>query len=340
MRPGWVRMQPAYSPRLVGNRANLLAQVGALYYLDGLTQQEIAKLLRLSRPKISRLLCAARDEGIVRIVVKPPRGVLAKLEMELEEQFELREVRVVPLASGRSPEWASRQIGTAAAADLSRSIRSGHVVGLVGGALLASMIDAVSPMVASDVRVVQGVGWENATTLQRTLMDLVSELAHRIEASAMVLPAPSIVASEIVRRDLEADPHIGDTLRMLGMLDTLYVELSSNISVVQKATRTQAGSVPVGHIAFRHFDRAGRLLGACADGHVLGITVEEIRRARHVVALAHAPANAHAIVAAMRTRLIDTLITDELTARAIAVLGREVEPFVSTCGARGARFIP
>ena len=332
-------MRPAYSPHDTGIRANLLAQVGALYYLDGLTQAEIARRLRLSRPKVSRLLCAARDEGIVRIVVKPPRDVLAMLETELEQRFELREVRVAPLASGRSPEWARRQIGAAAAADFSRSTRSGHAVGLAGGVLIASMIDAARPMATSDVRVVQGLGWESAASSQRTLMDLVRELAHRIEGAASVLPAPSVVASDAVRRELEADPHIGDTLEKLGRLDTLYVELASSKSDVVNSTPAEAGSLPVGHIALRHFDRAGRLLGASADGHVLGITVEQIRRARHVVALAHSPANAHAIVAALRTRLIDTLITDELTARAIAVLWREVEPFMPTPAARRSRSV-
>ena len=329
-------MRPFYSPSPAGNRASLLAQIGALYYLDGLTQAEIARQLCLSRPKVSRLLGAARDEGIVRIVVKPPQGVLAALETELEEKFGLREARVVPLESGRSPEWARRQLGAAAAADFSRTMKSGHVVGLVGGGLLASMIGAVSPMVTSDVRVVQGVGWEDRTSLQRTLDDLVTELAHRIQASAIVLPAPSIVASDAARRTLEDDPHIGDALRVLGMLDTLYVELSASTSVVANARLAHAGAIPVGHVALRHFDRAGRLLGACADSHVVGITVEQIRRTKHVVALAHGPANAFAILAALRTRLIDTLITDELTARSIVVLNREVEPFVSMCGARSS----
>jgi deoxyribonucleoside regulator len=197
----------------------------------------------------------------------------------------------------------------------------------------------VRPMVKSDVRVVQGVGWESTSTLQRTLRDLVSELAHRIEASAIALPAPSVVASDAVRSDLEVDSHIGDTLRMLGALDTLYVELSSSIPAVEK-TMAEQGSVPVGHIAHRHFDQTGRLLGTCADGHVVGITVDQMRRAAHVVALAHGPVRVHAIAAARSTGLIHTLITDELTARALAALRRsEVEP-IPTPAARNARSLP
>jgi deoxyribonucleoside regulator len=285
-------------------RACLLAQVGALYYLDGRTQADIAELLGLSRPKVSRLLCAAREAGIVRIVVNPPPRLPVGLETELETFDE-------------SPDLTRRQLGIAAAADLTRSVRPGHTVGLIGTELLASMIDAVDPMVASGVRVVQGIGWEQApSSPQRTLMDLVLDLARRIQGSAVVLSAPSVVDSDEVRRNLETDPQISDALHALDALDTLYTEVAPAAPIV----RASAAPVPMGRIALRHFDCRGRMLGATADGHVVGLTIEQLRRARHVVALAHGEAQAQVIAAAMRTRLVGTLITDERTARAIAAL--------------------
>jgi deoxyribonucleoside regulator len=298
-------------------RACLLAQVGALYYLDGRTQADIAELLGLSRPKVSRLLCAAREAGIVRIVVNPPPRLPVGLETELETRFALREVRIVPSSFDEPPDLTRRQLGIAAAADLTRSVRPGHTVGLIGTELLASMIDAVDPMVDSGVRVVQGIGWEQApSSPQRTLMDLVLDLARRIQGSAVVLSAPSVVDSDEVRRNLETDPQISDALHALDALDTLYTEVAPAAPIV----RAGAAPVPMGRIALRHFDCRGRMLGATADGHVVGLTIEQLRRARHVVALAHGEAQAQVIAAAMRTRLVGTLITDERTARAIAAL--------------------
>ena len=301
------------------SRADLLAQVSTLYYLDGRSQESIAKRFRISRSKVSRLLCAARDAGIARITVKSPPGVLATLEVELEARFKLREVRIVPLASGGALEMERRKLGIAAAADFARTVKDGYTVGLVGGALLASMIDAVAPMVRTGAHVIQGVGWEYAPT-DRTLMSLVWELANRIQATAVMLSAPSMPGSEAMRRGLEADPRIGDTLRTLATLDTLYVEVAPGVSRMTTNVLPHRKPVAVGHVALRHFDHRGRMLGTGADGHVVGITVEQMRRARHVVALAHGAAHAPVIAAAMRTGLIDTLITDELTARAIAAL--------------------
>ena len=301
----------------VPRRAELLAHVSALYYLDGCTQAVIANRLQLSRQKVCRLLGFAREAGMVRIDVRPPQGVLMTLESELEERFGLREVRVAALTDGRSPEWVRERIGVTAAADFVRTLRAEHVVGLVGAELLASMIDAVAPMSTSGVRVIQAVGWEQTASEQRPLADLVRELAHRIEGCAVVLTVPSIVESGEVKRQLEADRHIGDALRELDALDTLYVEIATGDACAAAVSKRPTAA---GHIALRHFDDGGRMLGPVVDGHVVGITLQQLRDARHVVALAHGPAQAAAIMAALRTGLIHALITDELTARGIAAL--------------------
>ena len=299
------------------SRAELLAHVSALYYLDNCTQAAIANRLQLSRQKVCRLLGFAREAGMVRIVVRPPKGVLVTLESELEERFAVREVRVVTLAPGDSPDSVRRRIGVTAAADFARTLRAGHLVGLVGGELLASMIDAVAPMSTSGVRLLQAVGWAHTQSEQRPIAELVHELARRVEGTAVVLTVPSIVDSEAVKRQLEADEHIGEALRALGSLDTLYVEIGNGDACGASVT---GRPTPVGHIALRHFDDTGRMLGPVVDGQVVGISLQQLRRANHVVALAHGPAHAVAISAAMRTGLIHGLITDEITARAIAAL--------------------
>ena len=47
----------------------LIIDASVLYYLEGKTQNEIAKELYLSRPKVSRLLKKARDLQIVDITI-------------------------------------------------------------------------------------------------------------------------------------------------------------------------------------------------------------------------------------------------------------------------------
>ncbi len=56
-----------------------LYKVARAYYLDGLTQLQIARCMGLSRPKVSRLLKKAKSEKVVNITLVPSAGGMALL---------------------------------------------------------------------------------------------------------------------------------------------------------------------------------------------------------------------------------------------------------------------
>ena len=107
----------------------LALRAATLYYLDGLTQAEIASRLGVSRPTAGRLVGRAKAKGLVRIeVVVPPDmrdDLHAEEERELEQRFGLTEAVVAGHgvdigAPGRPAAFAS--VGRAAAALLMRRL--------------------------------------------------------------------------------------------------------------------------------------------------------------------------------------------------------------------------
>src|SRR3954468_13561446 len=80
----------------------LALRAATLYYLDGLTQAEVAARLGVSRPTAGRLIARAKADGLVRIeVVVPPDvgdDLHAAEERELERTFGLTEAVI----AGRS----------------------------------------------------------------------------------------------------------------------------------------------------------------------------------------------------------------------------------------------
>jgi len=62
---------------------DFLYRLAIMYYTEGLTQQEIAQRLGISRPQISRGLARAQEVGIVRIQIVPPAEGLSYLEEQL-----------------------------------------------------------------------------------------------------------------------------------------------------------------------------------------------------------------------------------------------------------------
>ena len=74
----------------------LMTKVCDLYYNQNVSQQQIASMLSLSRPTVSRLLSSARERGIVQISVSNLDLIRYwEMERKLEEMYGLKEVLIV-----------------------------------------------------------------------------------------------------------------------------------------------------------------------------------------------------------------------------------------------------
>ncbi|MBV9880234.1 MAG: sugar-binding transcriptional regulator [Gemmatirosa sp.] len=305
----------------------LLSKVSTLYYLRDQTQQDIAERLRISRPTVSRLLQEARDQGIVQITVAPPRGLHIELETRLEDRYGLEAVQVASGEAGQDPALLRRQVGVAAAAYLARTIQPNETLGLAWGTTLNAMVQAMAPLPTPGVRVVQTLGGIGPPDAEAYAADLVRRLAQLLGAGTVLLPAPGVVATAAVRDVLRDDPHVQTALRQLDALDTVYVGIGALATnpVLNDGHSLPAGTLAelrdagaVGDIALRFFDAEGTPVETSLDGRLLGITTDQLRRVRRVVAVASGPEKEQAIRAALRAKLVNVLIIDEPTAQALA----------------------
>jgi len=304
----------------------LLTKVSTLYYVGLQTQQQIADRLRLSRPRISRLLAEAQERGIVQITIAPPTGLYTELESRLESEFGLDEARIVDVDGRESDEMLRRQIGAAAAEYLWRTLMPGDSIGLAWGTTLEAMVQAMPPRATDGVTVVQTLGGIGPPDHEAYAASLVRRLATVLGASQVLLPAPGVVATPHVRDALRADPHVQAALDHLEKLSAIYVgvgSLSSNPVLADghslpgraHAELKRAGAV--GDIALRFFNAEGRFLRTSLDERMLGITPEQLQRHGRVVALAGGKRKVHAIRAALKGHIANVLITDQTTARAL-----------------------
>lgn len=304
----------------------LLGKVSALYYLRDQTQQAIAERLQLSRPTVSRLLREARDLGYVQITVASPRGLHLDLETRLEDAFGLKSVRVVDWDEGRDIAVLRRQLGAAAAQYLARSIVPGETIGMAWGKTLSAMVDAVSPMPTANTRVVQILGGLGPPGAAENGGELVRRLAQLLDAQAVLLPAPGVVATPAVRDVLSTDPHVRAALNDLDSLDTVFVGLGSltsnevlndGHSFSRQERKDLTARHAIGDIALRFFDADGSPVRTAIDDRILGITTDQLRKVRRVVAVAGGGDKPEAIAAGLKTKLVHALITDHTTAEAL-----------------------
>ena len=73
-----------------------LVRIAWQYYIEDLTQQEIANRFHLSRPKVARILKEARDRGIVEFHINGVPIENLQSEQQLRELFDLKDAIVIP----------------------------------------------------------------------------------------------------------------------------------------------------------------------------------------------------------------------------------------------------
>jgi len=310
----------------------LLVRIARMYYEDQATQNVIASALGLSRPKVQRLLQEALGTGIVQIRVVPPDGTDTDAEREVERRYGLREVIAVEVPPDERPTALMRDLGCAAARYVRSVVRDGMTVGLSWGHTLAATVAAFDAQPLKDMRVVQILG----ALPERPHGDEATGLARRfalaLNAPLHLVPAPGIVASEVVQQALLQDPSVGDALRLGRAADVAIVGIGT--LAPQTGTPAHAGLLApgdradllrrgaVGDIALRFFDETGCPVFADLDRRVVGLTLEELR-AVDIVAVAGGPGKYRAIRAALRGGFVNVLITDAETARRLAEEARE-----------------
>lgn len=309
----------------ISDRRRLLYKIATAYYVDDLTQAEIAKRFGISRPNVSRLLKRAREEKIVQITLSPLVGGYADLERELEAKYGLDEAIVVPASDYNSPLQTARELGATAADYLVRCLRGKEVLGLSWGTTLLATVDALPAKNWPDLQVVQILGGLGPPDSETHATDLTRRTASAFGARLRLLPAPGIVASKAVRDALLSDPQISDTLALGARADVALVGIGAPTpdSVVMRAGTILSQAEleqlkkqgAVGDIALRFFDENGQSIDTEMNDRIVGITLDELRQVKRVIGVAGGRDKFEVIRGALRGKLITTLITDNVTAQ-------------------------
>jgi len=304
------------------DKKRLLYKIARAYYEDGLTQERIGHLLGLSRIKVSRLLRQARDERIVQITIVPPQDSNADTERALEARYGLAEAIIVS-PSSYDKTTIVHELGPPAADCLIRCLHDGAVLSITWGTTLLSVVDALPGQNWPEIRVVPILGGLGRPEAETHGADLARRVAEAFGARPIVLPAPGIVASALVRDALLAEPQVSDTLALGARADVALVGIGVPVpdSVVAQAgiltgeAAEQLKAVgAVGDIALRFFDGDGRAVEHEINDRIIGLDLGQITKIPRVIGVAGGAEKFEVIRAALRGRIIDVLVTDDQTA--------------------------
>jgi DNA-binding transcriptional regulator LsrR (DeoR family) len=306
----------------------LLTKISKLYYEDNLNQDEIVSRLHISRSTISRLLAQAREEGVVKIVVVPPTGTYADLETDIEQKYEVEEVIIADVPTPDSPQMIARELGAAAANYLFRVISPDDVIGISWGYTIRGMVSALEPKNFPNVRIVQMMGGIGKPESESYATELCQKMARTLSCKLALLPAPGVVHSKQTREVYLMDEHVRTAMSLLPQITQAFVGIGSlnsySISVRDESILTQSdlntaiANGAVGDIANRFIDANGQPIQVELNDRIIGIELYQLKQIPRVVGVAGGTNKIAPIRAALRGKLIDVLITDQTTAKALA----------------------
>lgn len=309
------------------DEVRLMAKVARMYYVQGLRQQGITERLQIHQSTVSRLLKRARAANIVRVSVNNPPGIFAEMEDRLVAQYQLKDAIVVDCPAEEGP--MVRDLGAAMAHFVETSVKPGAVIGISSWSRsLFAMVDALHPgdscRGGKVVQILGGVGQAGA---EHRAIYLAQRLAGLIGAASFLLQAPAIVGSAEAQRVLAREPSVRAAMEFFEHLDLALVGigsmepsrlLSSSGNIFSPDERAELNRLgAVGDICFRFFNADGQPVKSPLMQRVIGIELDSLRRARRVVGVGGGRRKTQAILAALRGRWIDILITDQRTAASL-----------------------
>jgi len=304
----------------------LMSRLGWLYYKQNMTQTQIAKQLGISRIKVLNLLKRAREEGLVHISIVSPWYNCLFLERNLISVFGLKDAMVVPVVDGESNVRES--LGKAAALYLERILKRGSLFAVGWGVTISEVPKFFNPYGIQDLRIVTLLGGL-ASSYFLNPYDIGARLASAVGGVCYNIHAPAIVESEELSNSFKSDVTVRQALEMaeqadhymvgIGVAgeDSTLVKMKYISSAETEIIRKQGG---VGDILAQYFDGEGRKVNCTLHKRIVAFPIENLREKESTIGLAGGKIKVKAILGALHGRFINTLITDENTAKALLEL--------------------
>jgi DNA-binding transcriptional regulator LsrR (DeoR family) len=293
-----------------------------MYYDDGLTHEQIAKKLNLSRIKVTRLLQKALSDGIVQFKINRPLPRQFELERRLQQAFGLE--RAVLVRTRAAQDDTLEEMGRVGADELRNLLSNGCRLG-VGWSTTVSRIapyfEAPRPGVVCVVNEIVGGYPGHALPYSISV-----QIARRFSAPLEALPVPAFVTSAQARDAILREQSVRKALDNARKCDIAIVGLGDvsptctmvtckYLTVKQMSALKRRGGV--GDILGYYYDIHGQLVPSPLDARRIGIDWDDLRRIPCVVAMAAGPAKVAALLGALNGKLCHCLISDTDMAQAL-----------------------
>jgi DNA-binding transcriptional regulator LsrR (DeoR family) len=300
----------------------LTASVARRYYIDGRSKIEIADEFGISRFRVARLLDSARTSGLVRIEISYPGVVEVDLSRRLQEMFGLRHAVVIDTPD--EDRGSLRQhLGTATADLLSEIVTAEDVLGLAWARSVSAMATALTQLPPTPV--VQLTGALSRPDGDDSSVDVVREVARVSGGPAYFFHAPFVVPNAATARALRRQPEVARAFAQFGAVTKAVAGIgrwqpgqSTLYDAAQEDERQLLDSQGVcAEVSGVFIDSDGTPVQTPLNERMIAVSEAQMRAIPEVIGIPYGTAKAPAVRAALRSGLVNGLVTHTSLAAAL-----------------------
>ena len=295
-----------------------MQEAAILYYEKKHTQSEIAKMMNLSRQTVSKLLNDAVKEKIVEIKIHNPEIDCKELEQNICDKFNVRNAVICGVSSADEELCQIMTVKMAARYIQSIIEKGNQKIAISWGRTIQRLIYEFSDIKTTNNIVFPLFGATDQEQACFLSNELARSFADRIGAKVKYAWFP-------YRPDCIADCDLLKKTSYYKSLCDLWNDIDiaivgiGNREIIQTFAKVfgynEKCASAIGDISTHFFDEDGNFVELYEN--TLCVEREALKNAKQTIAVASGKHKTEAIIGALRTQMIDTLITDEYTAKSI-----------------------
>lgn len=298
-----------------------LAKIARQYYQEDLSLQQIAKKLNISMPTVSRLLARARREGIIEITIHDPHPDFRDLEIQIESTFDLKECSVVPFHSNITATFL--EITQAVGKLLGRILHDGNCLGVSWGETLRAIGNHLTVSRVKNIRVIPIVGAMGTIETGIYPNSIARSFAERMGGVSYLVNAPAILDSKKTRNSVSNGRNFSKVETIWKKIDVAILSVSGLESEASVSRFGIFSSDEIEYLRslgvvcltnFSMIDENGQPVANKLSERMINLDLRQLQGVNNVILVASGPKKVPAILAALRGRIPDILVTDQKTA--------------------------
>ena len=292
-----------------------------MYFIEQMTQNEIADVLGIGRVTVVRMLAEARARAEVKIAIESELVEIVRLERALEKAFGLEQAIVAPLSAPEADPIPA--IAAKTGSFVSETMKSGMRVGVGWGQTLFGSLPFINAKSLSDFKVISLLGGVGVAR-RFNPAEFAWRFAQAFQGDGYLIPTPAVVDSVATKVALVERCGLQEIFQLADSLDAVLVSIGG----IASATTFYRGGFlkdsdreallargAVGDLLFHFFDKNGDLVDHPVNDLVMSVEVDRLRRAPMRILTSGGQEKIEALLGAMNLFAPTVLITDEESAR-------------------------